>query len=265
MIHRLNLLILTCVTFFCGCTTFPREHLAWELVFEENFDGEGAPNPNVWGYELGYVRNKELQLYTDHTDYVYQKDGVLNICAARAADGKIYSGSIHTLGKQDFLYGKIEVRAKLPKGQGVWPAIWMMGVNRSEVRWPHCGEIDIMEYVWGSPKTVYATCHWWGLEAQAHTKAGQSYTSDNVLDGDWHTYTLIWTSTDASFYFDDVHYAQVDLTQAQQRDKSNPFQKPFYLLLNLAIGGEWGGALDEATLPALYQIDFVRYWKRATF
>ncbi|MDO4527647.1 MAG: glycoside hydrolase family 16 protein [bacterium] len=246
---------------FSGCITISPQNSTWELVFEENFDGAGAPNPNVWGYELGYVRNKELQLYTDHTDYVYQKDGVLNIRAHRAEDGNIYSGSIHTLGKQDFLYGKIEVRAKLPKGQGVWPAIWMMGVNRSEVRWPYCGEIDIMEYVWGTPKTVYATCHWWSPQTKKHARSGSQYASEVVLDGDWHRYTLIWTPTDATFYFDDIQYAQIDLTQAQQMDGSNPFQQPFYLLLNLAIGGGWGGALEESTLPALYQIDYVRYWK----
>ena len=143
------------------------------LVWNDEFDGEGLPDPEKWNYEVGYERNNEAQYYTDkRVENVFQKDGALTIRTLKEkypikglpkSQGREFadytSGAIETLGKASWQYGRVEVRAKLPKGKGIWPAIWMMGDNIRQVGWPGCGEIDIMEYVGHTPYTAHGTIH----------------------------------------------------------------------------------------------------------
>lgn len=256
-----------------------------KLIWAEEFDGNGLPDPNRWGYEEGYVRNKEMQYYT-HADLNNAKvqDGILTITARAESPAKrikhsqkkdapvqevaVTSASINTLGKFAFKYGRLEVRAKLPQGQGVWPAIWMMGVNRDKVSWPNCGEIDIMEYVWGSSKTIWATCHWAKADTataptdkkKRHISKGGNINSNHLVD-QWHVYAMEWSEEKIDFYFDDSKIFTYSIKLADQADGNNPFRKEMFLLINLAIGGSWGGDVDPSTLPATYQIDYVRYYK----
>ena len=133
----------------------------WTLVFADEFDTEGALDPAKWGYEIGSIRNNELQYYTSRSENVRAEKGTLLIEGRREAyQGYAYtSASINTRGRFEFLYGRVEVRAKLPTGNGTWPAIWMLGTNIGEVGWPTCGEIDIMENVGFEPLKIYGTVH----------------------------------------------------------------------------------------------------------
>ncbi|MCL2103875.1 MAG: glycoside hydrolase family 16 protein [Kiritimatiellaeota bacterium] len=231
----------------------------WELVWSEEFNGNGLVDDTVWNYEKGFVRNKEAQYYTaERAENVVMRDGNLVITAQKedfADNAKYTSGSINTKGKKAFHYGRIEVRAKLPVGQGNWPAIWMMGV---EGGWPTCGEIDIMEHVWAHSNTVHATVHW--SKDNGHTSKGSKIENQKPY-ADFHVYAVEWDENELKFFLDDTPYFTFDINLAGE-GAANPFRKPHYLLLNLAIGGSWGGAIDDAIFPCEYLIDSVRYYKR---
>ena len=233
----------------------------WELVWSEEFNGKGLVDGTVWNYEKGFIRNKESQYYTvERAENVVMRDGNLVITARKedfADNAKITSGSINTRGKKSFHYGRIEVRAKLPVGQGNWPAVWMMGV---EGGWPKCGEIDIMEHVWAHSNTVHATTHWFDKEKNGHTSKGSKIENTKPYEA-FHVYAVEWDENELKFFFDDTPYFTFDINLAGE-GASNPFRKPHFLLLNLAIGGSWGGAIDDAIFPCEYLIDYVRYYKR---
>lgn len=258
----------------------------WELVWSDEFTNEGLPDKSKWGYEEGFIRNHEKQYYTkarkenvrvengvlviegikeDFKDPKYTPDST-NRQAQRIVAGYT-SGSINTLGKKDFLYGRIEVRAKMPQGAGMWPAIWMMGTNRTSVRWPRCGEIDIMEYVGKNPHSIHANNHFAKPDAKGgktvHQSAGKGTVTVNEPWKDFHTYAVEWNEKEIKVFADDKHYATFNIDTAG-KGPDNPFRKPHYLLLNLALGGTWGGKIDDSVLPQKYEIDYVRYYKEKT-
>jgi beta-glucanase (GH16 family) len=169
------------------------------------------------------------------------------------------AASIISEGKASFLYGRIEVRARLPQGRGVWPAIWMMGTNRSAIGWPRCGEIDIMEFVGKQPERVHATVHFASQEGK-HTSQGGKLTTTAPYEA-FHIYALEWFPDRMDFYFDQEKYFTFDLNAAGP-GAENPFHKPHYLLLNLALGGSWGGPMDDSVLPQQFQIDYVRVYRK---
>lgn len=236
-----------------------------KLVWNDEFNGKGLPDSQKWGYEYGYVRNHEAQFYTRAREKnVYQKDGVLVIKSIREKfeeNGKkaeITSGSITTDGKASWTYGRIEVAAKLPKGRGAWPAIWMLGTNIHEIGWPRCGEIDIMEYVGFNPTQIHATVH--ASNNGRHTSSGSFIRLDGVEDR-FAVYAVEWTEDKMDFFVDDNLYMTF-----QRGDKEiNPwsFDKPHYLILNTAIGGAWGGqkGIDDAIFPCTFEIDYVRVYQ----
>lgn len=252
----------------------------WKLIWQDEFETHGHPDPQKWDYEEGFVRNREAQIYTRRNlDNVRVKDGVLIIEGHRKrAKNPNYrpnpswwaqedeyaqytSGSINTLGKASFLYGRIEVRAKLPHGRGVWPAIWMMGENINQVGWPLCGEIDIMEFVGKEPKRIYGTVH-----RPFPEDPGKNYrTKGGHIDVDkpweqFHIYAIEWWPDRIDFFFDDTKYFTYDLEEAGE-GQDNPFRKPQYLLINLALGGSWGGAIDDSIFPVQYLVDYVRVYQ----
>lgn len=255
----------------------------WKLVFSDEFEGAGAPNPAKWRYEEGFERNHEPQWYSRSLENVRCRNGALELTARKleaprpnprfSADApekdwqrswKEYaytSGSIDTRGLFTFQYGKVEVRARLPKGQGVWPAIWTLGAER---RHPDCGEIDIMEYVWSSPKTVWSTLHFLGREKVPPSKRSRAHTGPEVLDGAWHTYGLEWDKERMVFSFDGKPFFTWALDIANRPDGTNPFRAPHYLKLNLALGSpaNWGGKLDDSILPQTFAVDYVRIWQK---
>jgi beta-glucanase (GH16 family) len=235
----------------------------WHLVWSDEFDKPGAPNPDKWTYEEGYIRNNEKQFYTKRPENARIEDGRLVIEARKDNwnGHEVTSASLTTEGKAAWKYGKIEVRAKLPTGRGTWPAIWMLGTNIRQVGWPKCGEIDIMENVGYDPARVHATIH---TDAYNHNKKTHK-AGDILLDKPWekfYTYSVEWHPTHMDFFVDEKKI----FTFQKESDNVDvwPFDKEHYLIINLAIGGGWGGqkGIDEAIFPARYEIEYVRVYER---
>jgi beta-glucanase (GH16 family) len=234
----------------------------WTLAFSDEFDAAGALDPAKWGYEVGYIRNDEKQSYTSRSENVRAEGGNLVIEARKEAyQGYGYtSASINTLGRFEFLYGRVEVRAKLPTGDGTWPAIWMLGTNRTQVGWPTCGEIDIMENVGFDPLRIHGSVH---TAAYNHTIGTQKSASVIVASPweDFHVYAMEWFADHIDVFVDGQKY----FTFRNEGTGSRvwPFDKAQYLLVNLAIGGAWGGqkGIDDSRFPHRYLIDYVRIYR----
>ncbi len=236
------------------------------LDWADEFNGSGLPDENKWDYEVGYVRNNEVQKYVaKNTANTRMEDGCLIIEASKNASGEVSSASIITLGKRHFFHGRIEVRAKVPTGKGTWPAIWCLGINREQVSWPRCGEIDIMEYVGYDPQKFHHNVHTLGSK-QTDVGAMNTGTSINVSDAytQFHVFALERTADTMKFFIDGK------LTYTYKKDAAHPdywhgMDQPHYLLINLAIGGTWGGqqGVDDSIFPAKYYIDYVRYYVAA--
>jgi beta-glucanase (GH16 family) len=244
---------------------------AWKLVWSDEFDGTGLPDPKKWSYEVGRIRNREAQTYTkERRENARVEDGSLVIEARKEKlDGAEYtSASLHTKGKSEWRRGRIEVRAKLPTGRGMWPAIWMLGVNIKEVGWPRCGEIDIMENVGFDPDTIHANIHTQAYNHVKRTGKGAKITVAKPHE-DFHVYAVEWRSSTGSPQLDDRLDFFVDgkryFTYAndKQGEASWPFDRPHYLILNAAVGGTWGGqkGIDDAIFPQRYFIDYVRVYE----
>ncbi len=236
---------------------------AWTLVFDDEFDGPGALDPAKWAYEIGYLRNDEKQYYTSRADNVRAEGGHLVIEARREAyQGYAYtSASVNTRRRFELLYGRVEVRAKLPTGNGTWPAIWMLGTSIDQVGWPACGEIDIMENVGFEPTRIYGTIHTAAYNHVAGTSKGANVTISNPWE-DFHVYAMEWYPDRIDIFADGQKY----FTFANEGTGSRawPFDKPQYLLINLAIGGSWGGqkGIDDSRFPHRYLVDYVRIYKQ---
>jgi beta-glucanase (GH16 family) len=234
----------------------------WTLVFSDEFDTAGALDPAKWGYEIGYVRNDEKQYYTSRSENVRAEGGHLVIEGRKEAhQGYGYtSASINTRGRFEFLYGRVEVRAKLPTGNGTWPAIWMLGTNISQVGWPTCGEIDVMENVGFEPTRIHGTVHTAAYNHVAGTAKGSSVTIPSPWE-DFHVYAMEWYSDHIDVFVDGQKY----FTFRNEGTGSHtwPFDKPQYLLVNLAIGGAWGGqkGIDDSAFPHRYLVDYVRIYR----
>jgi beta-glucanase (GH16 family) len=235
----------------------------WTLVFSDEFDGNGPPDPAKWSYELGYIRNREAQYYTSRPENVRAETGNLVIEGRKEAyQGYAYSSaSINTLGRFEFLYGRVEVRAKLPTGNGAWPAIWMLGTNRTQVGWPGCGEIDIMENVGFDPLAIHASVH---TTAYNHTIGTQKTAVVTVAKPweDFHLYAMEWYPDRIDVLVDGQKY--FTFRNEGTGASAWPFDKPQYLLINLAIGGSWGGqkGIDDTLFPKRYLIDYVRIYQQ---
>lgn len=247
-----------------------QEREGWKLVWSDEFDKPGLPDAKKWTYETGFVRNKESQYYTKaRSENARVENGTLIIEGRKEAytapDGKkanYTAASLTTEGLFATTYGRIEVRAKLPRGRGMWPAIWMLGTNINQIGWPKCGEIDIMEFVGHEPEKVHATVHWFGYGKGKHTSLGGNLPKQKPSD-DFHVYAVEWLADRMDFYYDETQYFSYPIEKAG-KDEKNPFHKPHYLLMNLAIGGSWGGqkGIDDSIFPQQYPIDYVRIYKK---
>lgn len=236
---------------------------AWTLVFADEFDTAGPLDPARWGYELGYIRNSEKQFYTSRPENVRSEGGNLVIEGRKEAyQGYGYtSASINTQGKFEFTYGRVEVRAKLPAGTGAWPAIWMLGTNRAQVGWPTCGEIDVMENVGFDPLRIHGSVH---TAAYNHTIGTQKTATVTIADPsqDFHVYAMEWFADHLDVFVDGQKYFSFKNEGTGAR--AWPFDKPQYLLVNLAIGGSWGGqkGIDDTRFPQRYLVDYVRIYQQ---
>lgn len=230
------------------------------LLWSDEFDYEGLPDNKKWSFEEGFVRNNEPQYYTVNREQnAYVKDGILRITALKEEyKGAQYtSASINTKGKFEFTNGRLEVRAKIPTGNGIWPAIWTLGANIDKVSWPLCGEIDIMEY-WGhNPNSIHANVHTGDYNHSKGTGRGGSITVQKPWD-DFHIYAVEWYSDRLDFYYDTILY--YSCKKKGEGVGEWPFDDPQYLLLNLALISNRKNINDEI-FPAIYLIDYVRYYK----
>ena len=233
-------------------------------VWRDEFDGSGRPDASKWGYDLGGDGwgNNELQVYTDRIDNASVDDGVLTITAKKEAlSGRDYtSARLVSKGKGDFLYGRFEIRAKLPPGRGTWPAIWMLPTDWAYGGWPHSGEIDIMEHVGFDPDRVHVSVH---TGAYHHT-IGTQKTSTKMVAGAttaFHRYRVDWTPYAVRGYIDDVQ--MYEFVNEGTGPAAWPFDRRFHLLLNIAVGGNWGGqkGVDDTVFPARMEVDYVRVYR----
>ena len=228
-----------------------------QSIFREEFNGKKL-NLDHWNYEEGDGcpelcgwGNNEEQIYS--RDFVEVEDGNLVITAVKSGD-QYYSGKINSKNKVEFQYGTIEVRAKVPRGTGLWPAVWMLGADIDEVGWPASGEIDIVEYVGREPGMVFTSLH--TPASHGETVNTKKTYIDGIEEG-YHTYKSVWTEDNISFFVDDkLVYRFVPKSYDQEH---YPFRKPFYLLVNMAIGGNFGGPeVDDNIFPAKFYVDYIR-------
>lgn len=238
---------------------------AWKLVWADEFDRGDAPNPDIWSYEKGYVRNNEAQFYTENRrENARIESGKLVIEARKDnfENHPVTSASLHTRGKKSLLYGRIEVRAKIPTGRGTWPAVWTLGENIRQVGWPKCGEIDILENVGFDPDLVHANIHTGAYNHVKGTGKGNRIPGGKPWEA-FHVYAVEWYPDRLEFFYDDTRYFV--FRKESDDEMVWPYAKPQYLILNLAIGGAWGGqkGIDEAIFPARYEIDYVRVYEAA--
>ncbi len=240
------------------------ERSKWKLVWEDNFDYQGLPDPEIWSYEEGYIRNNEAQYYTkERKENARVEEGNLIIEARKDKwkGNEITSASVHTYGKKSILYGRVEVRAKLPTGRGTWPAIWMLGNSiRNGTGWPECGEIDIMENVGYDPDVVHANIHTKAYNHSIGTAKGDKLTVKEPYNN-YYTYAVEWYPDRIEFFIDDERYMVYE--NENNGTATWPFDQPHYLILNLAIGGGWGGqkGIDESIFPQKYYIDYVKVYE----
>lgn len=239
----------------------------WQLVWNDEFDYTGLPDSAKWSYDTegnasGWGNN-EAQHYTAvDSANAYVKDDVLTITARiDSMGGKRYtSARLITKGKGDWLYGRFEIRAKLPIGKGTWPAIWMLPTDWEYGGWPASGEIDIMENVGYDPDTIVGTAHTKSYNHIIGTqKSSKIYVPTSYTD--FHVYALEWTESEYRLYVDESHY--YTFKNEGTGFTEWPFDKRFYLLLNLAVGGNWGGkeGIDDSLFPHQFQIDYVRVYQ----
>ncbi|SNS22542.1 Glycosyl hydrolases family 16 [Belliella buryatensis] len=251
----------------------------WTLIWSDEFNYKGLPDSSKWTYELGHVRNQEQQYYTQS-----------RLANAEVQRGKLFitgrkekypnaafepgstnwrtsepyasytSASISTQGLHAWTYGRIEVRAKLPKGKGLWPAIWMLGTDIDEVGWPFAGEIDIMEQVGKEPLEIHGTVHYpVGNDEEYLSNGGLHVQKD--LARKFNVYAIEWSAEKIDFYVNDDLYHSFIIDHAGI-GPDNPFRKPHFLIINLAMGANWPGPIDDKVLPQQFVIDYVKVYQK---
>lgn len=257
------------------------QYPGWQLVWHDEFDTDGRPNLDNWDYERGFVRNRELQWY--QPENAFCENGVLVIEGRRErkpnptynpesrnwTQGREFidytAASLRTRGKHAWQYGRFEIRAKIVAADGLWPAIWMLGVER---RWPQCGEIDIMEYYRGM---ILANLCWWNQKDQWGTHWEETKTPVKELiektnnprwAEEFHVWRMDWDKNAITLYVDDILLNKVDINAATYDDGFNPFRQRHYMLLNLAIGGTQGGDPSATEFPSRYLVDYVRVYQQ---
>lgn len=234
----------------------------YKLVFEESFDYTGKPNPELWDFEVGEKwANNESQCYIDSLDNCYVADGSLHIIATKHDTDtcKYRSARISTKHKKHFKYGRFVIRAKMPKGKGAWPAIWFLGTKK-EHRWPKIGEIDLLEFAGNRPDQVTCAIH---TKAYNHTIQNDIGAKKTLTDASehFHDYILEWSEEELIFLVDYEEVLRVTKKLDDTHDQW-PFDDPYYMIINLAVGGWYGGPIDDEDLPFHFEVAFIRYFEK---
>jgi beta-glucanase (GH16 family) len=256
----------------------------YELVWADEFEYSGKPESSKWNFENGFIRNNEKQYYTNSLKNARVEKGYLIIEArkekianakynsndfkdkswlqyiAKIDTAHYTSASLTTKDLAEWTYGKIEIKAKLPRGVGQWPAIWMLGANIEEVGWPKCGEIDIMEHVGFDKDSIFGTIHTQAYNHMIGTQRGKKIFIDNPYDS-FHIYSIEWTPEKIDFLLDGIVYNHI-VNEHKSTDEW-PFDQPFHLKLNIAIGGGFGGqkGIDDSVFPQQMLVDYVRVYQ----
>ena len=239
----------------------PRNYADYtELVWSDEFAGSSLDGTK-WGYDQGGGGwgNNELETYTNSTNNVYLNSGSLVIKAIQSGNSYT-SGRILTKGKKDFKFGRIDIRAKVPKGKGIWPAIWMLGSDIDQNNWPRCGEIDIMELRGSRPKELLTTMHFGTAPGGPSTKGqrGITQTQANDLSDAFHVYSIVRSNDQIRIFLDEQQVYSFGRSDASPF--AYPFNNPFFMVLNLAVGGDFDGNPDATTtFPQQMEVDYVRY------
>lgn len=262
-----QLLILFLATFILR--TASSQSSQWNLIWQDEFKYKGLPDSTKWSFDTrgnayGWGNN-EKQFYTEkNTENAVVENGILKIIARKQkTDKRDYtSARLVTKAKASFQYGKIAARIKLPAGKGTWPAFWMLGNNIDSAGWPRCGEIDIMEHVGYQPDSIYGTVH---TDTYNHTKGTQKTKALFIKKPytKFHTYSIEWTPEKMNFFVDGKKLNS--FSNEHRTDKEWPFDQPFFIILNLAIGGNWGGkhGIDDSVFPVTMEVDYVRVYQSA--
>jgi len=249
-----------------GQSQYVYNHLVWRDEFNNksnNVDttkwnieiGNGCPSLCGWG-------NNELEYYSKNSDNVKTEGGMLIIQAQKQdlEEFKYSSAKLTTKYKADWKYGRFEIRAKIPFGRGVWPAIWMLPTTSAYGQWPHSGEIDIMENVGYMPDSLFGTVHTGAYNGMKGTQKSGSFFSKK-MSAEFHNYSVEWTNEMITFYIDNIKYHTFKNTTTDS--EAWPFDQKFHLILNLAIGGNWGGkfGVDDSIFPQKMLVDYVRVYQ----
>lgn len=247
-----------------GYTT-PTSYDGMQLVWTDEFEGTSLNTAN-WSYDIGTGcpdlcgwGNNELEYYRAENSSV--SNGVLTIEARKEAfQGSEYtSAKIVSRGKQSFKYGRIDIRAVLPKGQGIWPALWMLGINHNTIGWPKCGEIDMMEMIGGNNRedTVYGNVFW--DDNGVTDERGDHSINTGTFADEFHVFSIIWEETQIRWFVNDQLFHSFDITGATK----TAFQEEFYLIMNVAVGGNWPGNPDNTTVfPQQMLVDYIRVFQK---
>jgi beta-glucanase (GH16 family) len=242
-------------------TSYPGLSLAWADEFNGssldltswNFDkGDGCPNLCGWG-------NNELEFYTENENLYFQEGKMVIEARLESRGGKSYTSTrLNSQNKRSFRFGRIDIRAKVPRGRGVWPAFWMLGNNITTVGWPRCGEMDIMELLGQEPNKVYSTIHFG--PGPGSIQISRSLTATAPFSDDFHLYSLVWQTDRLRFMVDNQVISEV--TKADLGANNYPFNDPFYFILNVAVGGNWPGSPDATTrFPQWLMVDYIRVFQ----
>ena len=280
MINKFNSIIAVCFFLFT-CSeeevvsqnneTNDWEIEGWNILWQDEFDKDSL-DLTKWSRETGGHGwgNNELQYYTDSDSNSYVENGNLILKAQVVPQGigsskglRYYSSArLRTYGKGDWKYGRIEVKAKVASGQGIWPAIWMLPTDWLFGGWPSSGEIDIMEHVGYDLGVVHGSVHTEAYNHKINTQRSSARKIENV-DTEFHVYSIIWDKDKISFFIDDVQYFLFENDQ-QGNYKTWPFDQRFHLLINIAVGGDWPGNPDNSTnFPRTMMVDYVRVYEKS--
>jgi hypothetical protein len=234
-------------------------YLGTPPVWADEFFQNGSPNNENWTYDLGDGGwgNNELQTYTNSSSNVKVEDGLLKIIAKKNGSGYT-SSRLKSQGLFKFTYGRVDVRAKLPASAGTWPAIWMLGSNFTSVSWPRCGEIDIMEQTGWDKNKVLGTSHWYDTASAGYAGYGLDTNVSNT-SSEFHVYSVEWNASSIRIYVDGAQYYV--LSSGSSSISSTPFDKDFFIILNIAMGGNLGGTIDANFTEDSMEIDYVRVYQ----
>jgi len=243
----------------------PASYAGYHLAWSDEFSGNVLDRQN-WTFDIGNNNgwgNQELEYYTSSTNNAFVSSGNLVIEARKESiNGSGYSSArLKTEGIQQFTYGRIDIRARLPVGHGMWPALWMLGSDITTLSWPGCGETDIMELIGSNPNRVTGSMHWQNSDGSEGTYNNNYYLPTGDFSQRFHVYSLLWQHDTVQFFVDDSLYVNGGINNVTSG--AYPFNLPFFFIFNVAVGGSWPGPPDNTTVfPQRMFVDYVRVFQR---